>query len=48
MYLASGRKRIVPKVYFWEFLASRQFIDLWSNSDEFIGIVDESKNGKPT
>jgi len=38
--LASKPRYIVPKVYFWEFIASRRFIDAWSNSDEFIRILE--------
>jgi len=38
--LASEPRYIVPKVYFWEFIASRRFIDARSNSDEFIRILE--------
>ena len=38
--LASEPRYIVPKVYFWEFIASRRFIDAWSNSDEFIRVLE--------
>jgi len=38
--LASNPRYIVPKVYFWEFIANRRFIDAWSNSDEFIQILE--------
>jgi len=38
--LASEPRYIVPKVYFWDFIASRRFIDAWSNSNEFIRILD--------
>jgi len=38
--LATSPKYIIPKVYFWEFIASRRFIDAWSNSDEFIRILE--------
>ena len=38
--LASEPRYIVPKLYFWEFIASRRFIDAWSNSDEFIQILE--------
>ena len=34
--LANSPRYIVPKVYFWEFIASRRFIEAWSNSDDFI------------
>ena len=39
-YLARGRKYFIPKVYFLEFIASRRFIDAWSNSDDFIRIME--------
>jgi len=38
--LAREPRYIVPKVYFWDFIASRRFIDAWSNSDEFIRILE--------
>jgi len=38
--LASEPRYIVPKVYFWDFVVSRRFIDAWSNSDEFIRILE--------
>ena len=38
--LASSPKYIVPKVYFWEYIASRRFIDAWSNSDEFVRVLE--------
>jgi hypothetical protein len=38
--LASEPRYFVPKVYFWEFIASRRFIDAWSNSNEFIRILE--------
>ena len=38
--LASEPRYIVPKVYFWDYIASRRFIDAWSNSDEFIRILE--------
>ena len=38
--LASEPRYIVPKAYFWDFIASRRFIDAWSNSDEFIRILE--------
>jgi len=39
--LAREPRYIVPKVYFWDFIASRQFIDAWSNSDEFIRVLED-------
>jgi len=38
--LTSSPRYIIPKVYFWEFIASRRFIDAWSNSDEFIKVLE--------
>jgi hypothetical protein len=38
--LESSPRYIVPKIYFWEFVASRRFIDAWSNSDDFIRILE--------
>ena len=38
--LAREPRYIVPKAYFWDFIASRRFIDAWSNSDEFIRVLD--------
>ena len=38
--LESSPRYIVPKVYFWDFLASRRFIDAWSISDDFIRILE--------
>ena len=38
--LASEPRYIVPKAYFWDFIASRRVIDAWSNSDEFIRILE--------
>jgi hypothetical protein len=38
--LASKPRYVVPKVYFWDFIASRRFIDAWSNSDEFSRILE--------
>ena len=39
-YLVCGRRYFIPKVYFWEFVASRRLIDAWSNSDEFIRVLE--------
>ena len=39
-FLEIGRRYIIPKTYFWEFIASRRFIDAWSNSEEFIKILE--------
>jgi len=39
-FLASKPGYIVPKVYFWDYIASRRFIDAWSNSDEFIRVLE--------
>jgi len=39
-YLMCGRKYFIPKVYAWEFIASRRFIDAWSNSEDFIKILE--------
>ena len=44
--LENGRKFIIPKVYFWEFIASRRFIDSWSNSEEFIKILESFEEWK--
>ena len=38
--LASSPKYIIPKLYFWEFIASRRFIDAWSNSEDFIKVLE--------
>ena len=38
--LASEPRYIIPKAYFWEFIGSRRFIDCWSNSEEFIKVLD--------
>ena len=38
--LASEPRYIIPKVYFWEFIGSRRFIDCWSSSEEFIKILE--------
>ena len=38
--LSSNPKYIIPKVYFWEFIASKRFIDAWSNSEDFIKILE--------
>ena len=38
--LVVGRKYYVPKDYFLEFVQSSRFIDSWSNSKEFIGILE--------
>jgi len=39
-FLASEPRYIVPKLYFWNYIASRRFIDAWSNSDEFIRVLE--------
>jgi excisionase family DNA binding protein len=39
-FLTVGRRFFIPKAYFWEFIASRRFIDAWSNSDGFINILE--------
>ena len=39
-FLESSPRYIVPKVYFWEFIASRRFIDAWSHTDNFIRILE--------
>jgi len=38
--LARSPKYIVPKAYFWKFIESRRFIDAWSNSENFIQILE--------
>jgi hypothetical protein len=38
--LATSPKYIIPKVYFWKFIGNRRFIDAWSNSNEFIRILE--------
>ena len=38
--LAKSPKYIIPKVYFWEFIGSRRFIDAWSNSEKFIMVLE--------
>ena len=38
--IAREPRYIVPKFYFWEFIASRRFIDAWSNSDDFVRILE--------
>ena len=37
---SSPRYIIIPRVFFLEFIASRRFIDAWSNSDEFIKVLE--------
>jgi len=37
--LANKPKYIVPKIYFWDFVTSRRFIDARSNSNSFIRIL---------
>ena len=39
-YLEVARKYIIPKVHFWDYIASRHFIGAWSNSDDFIRILE--------
>ena len=39
-FLECGRKYVIPKIYFWEFIASRRFIDAWSNSEDFIKVLE--------
>ena len=39
-FLESSSRYIVPKVYFWEFIASRRFIDAWSHTSDFIRILE--------
>jgi hypothetical protein len=38
--LASSPRYIIPKAYFWEFITSRRFIDAWSNSEDFIRVLE--------
>lgn len=39
-FLTVGRRYYIPKIYFWEFVASRHFIDTWSNSEGFIKVLE--------
>ena len=39
-FLESSARYIIPKVYFLEFISSRRFIDAWSNSEDFIKILE--------
>lgn len=41
--LASSPRCIIPKVYFLRFVASRRFIDVWSNSEAFIKVLEGFK-----
>ena len=38
--LVRSPRYIIPKMYFWEFIASRRFINTWSNSEDFIKILE--------
>jgi hypothetical protein len=38
--LAVQPKYLIPKVYFLEYLASPHFIEAWSNSEDFIKVLD--------
>jgi hypothetical protein len=33
-------KSLIPKPYLWEFIASPRFISLWSNSEDFIRVLE--------
>jgi excisionase family DNA binding protein len=39
-FLTVGRRYFIPKAYFLEFVASRRFIDAWSNSEGFIKVLE--------
>jgi hypothetical protein len=39
-FLERSPKYIIPKIYFWEFIGSRRFIDAWSNSEDFIKVLE--------
>ena len=41
-FIETGRKHIYPKIYFLEFVKSPRFINTWSNSDEFIRILEDT------
>ena len=45
-YIKNGRKLIFPKIYFLDFIESRRFINIMSNSDEFIRILKDFKTWK--
>ena len=38
-FIAARPKYLIPKVYFLEFVASRRFINMHSNSDRFISVL---------
>jgi len=42
-YILNGRKFIFPKAYFLDFIESRRFINIMSNSDEYIRILEDFK-----
>ena len=44
--LTVGRRLYIPKIYFLEFIASRRFIDAWSNSEGFIKVLEGFKEWK--
>ena len=45
-FIETGRKHLYPKIYFLEFIKSPRFINTWSNSDEFIRIMEDFKAWK--
>ena len=46
IYFENGRKYYFQKTIFLKFVRSRRFINTWSNSDEFIKILEDFKTWK--
>jgi hypothetical protein len=40
-YIARGRKYLIPKPYFLEYVVTPRFIEAWSNSERFIKVLTE-------